>query len=132
MHRIRGQNLFLFILYFLLSFIKHQNAAGVLSPGLSLAGNTRQGRTLRAVVMVIAETPQTRPVLCCLVPGAALTPSTAVGVQELPGNLPCLWWGFGRHQHSRAGNGPLAAAASVLTLAPCAELESWKDVGTNL
>lgn len=59
MHRIRGQNLFLFILYFLLSFIKHQNAAGVLSPGLRqlclavlpAAGTRGQGQILRAVVM---------------------------------------------------------------------------------
>lgn len=142
MHRIRGQNLFLFILYFLLSFIKHQNAAGVLSPGLRQsclaalpsAGAHGQGRILTVGcgdIKNLVKLAQSFPVSLQELPSLSAEPW---GYGELPGNPPCPWWGWERPAQSVLEDGPFGTGSgSVLTHAPPVPYwESWKDSGANL
>lgn len=128
MHRIRGQNLFLFILYFLLSFIKHQNAAGVFSPGLRqsclavhpAAGTHGQGRILRAVFMMILKICSNSPSLflshtrsCSHSRHSCGDTGSCLGIPLSP------WWGWETPAQSVLENGPFGTgSASVLTHAP--------------
>lgn len=130
MHRIRGQNLFLFILYFLLSFIKHQNAAGVLSPGLrqsclaalSAAGAHGQGRILTVLVVGISK-------ICSNSPSPFLSRSRSCPhSRHSPGDtgsclgIPHSLGGDGNRQHSPCWKmAPLAPAQAACshTLPPC-------------